>query len=79
MNKVYKFQYRRGLFWKKVSVIGHGYISDQNKMILYHPSGAVSEIRNWSKCELFLDTDWVLAVKKDMTEKAGQTVSLAVG
>jgi hypothetical protein len=74
----YKFKYRRSLFWKSVIVIGHGYNQPQDKMTLYYPDGSVQEIAFWSKCEVALGTDWVLAQKKNMEQKTGQPISLAV-
>lgn len=75
----YLFKYRRRLFWKSHTVTGHGYDQGQNKMILYYPDGSVRELSNWSRCEVALGTDWVLSVKKNMEQKAGQTIPLAVG
>ncbi len=75
----YVFKYRRRLFWKKEVVKGHGYDSAQNKMILYYPDGSVREVSNWSKCEVALGTDWVLSVKKNMEQQAGQSIPLSVG
>ena len=74
----YVFKYRRRYFWVRETVIGHGYDPVQNKMILYFPSGAVREIAEWSKCEVALGTDWVLATKKSIEQKAGQPIALAV-
>ncbi len=74
----YVFKYRRYLFWKKETVIGHGYDAAQNKIVLYYPDGGIKEIANWSKCEVRLGSDWVLSVKKNMEKKAGHPISLAV-
>lgn len=79
MNTQYKFQYRRFLFWKSITVIGHSYVVDQDKMVLYFPNGSVKEICKWSKCELYLDVDWVNAVRKSQEAKTGQPITLAVG
>ena len=75
----YKISYKRGLFWKEITVKGHRYEPQYDKMVLYFADGSIREIPQWSKCEVFLDTDWVLAVKKDMESKAGQSIPLTVG
>lgn len=74
----YVFKYRRRLFWKSETVSGHRYEADQDKMVIYYPDGAVKELSKWSKCEVALGKDWVLAVKKNMEQKAGQAIPLAV-
>lgn len=79
MNKQYKFHWKRRFFWKSKTVIGHSFTADQDKMVLYYPNGEVQEIAKWSKCEVYLGVDWVLAVKKNMEKEAGQAISLAVG
>lgn len=74
----YKFKYKRSVFWKSVHVIGHDYNKSQDKMVVYFEGGALKEIKDWSSCELFLGLDWVLFIKKDMEQKAGQPVMLSV-
>ncbi len=75
----YKFKWRRWFFYKTVVVIGHQYTPDQNKMGLFLPDGSVQEIKDWTKCEVKLGTDWVLFTKKQMEKQAGQSIPLAVG
>ena len=72
MNKEYYFKWRKGFFWKKKKVVGHKYQEDQNKMLLYLNNGGLHEISNWSQCECKLGIDWVLAVKDQIKEEAGQ-------
>lgn len=74
----YVFKFKRRFLWSKVTVIGHGYDEKQDKMVLYLPGGSIRELRKWSDCEVFLGTDWVLAQKKMMEEKAGQSIPLKV-
>jgi hypothetical protein len=74
MNTPYKFTYKRHLFKKSVIVIGHSYLLDQDKMILYFPDGSISEIVAWSKCRGFLGVDWVAAVKAQMNVEAQRSV-----
>jgi hypothetical protein len=74
----YVFKFKRKFFWHKVTVIGHGYNEQQDKMVLYLPGGSIRELRKWRDCEVFLGTDWVLAQKKMMEEKAGTTIPLSV-
>lgn len=75
----YVFKYRKKFFWKKVSVVGHNYLEQQDKMVIFKEDGSLREIKNWSKCEVALGTDWVLAVKKKMESQAGAAVPLNVG
>jgi len=75
----YVFKYRKKFFWKKVSVVGHNYLEQQDKMVVYKEDGSLMEIKNWSKCEVALGTDWVLVVKKKMESQAGAAVPLNVG
>lgn len=73
---LYKFRYKRYIFYREIEVSGHNYVAEQNKMILYLPDGGFMEISNWNKCSAKLGVDWVLAVKKHMESKTGQTVPL---
>lgn len=83
MANTYKFVYRRlGKvlnFWRTEVVVGHHYEAAQNKMVLFFANGSVRELANWTGCELRLGTDWVLAQKQVMEEKAGQPITLAAG
>lgn len=72
----YKFRFKNRLLFKSVSVIGHGLNRELDRMALYLPNGGVREIANWSKYDCKLGTDWVLAVKKNMEQKSGQTVNI---
>jgi hypothetical protein len=75
----YKIRYKRRFLWKEITVTGHRYEPSTDKMVLYFADGSIKELPQWSKCEVFLGTDWVLAVKKDMESKAGQSIPLTVG
>lgn len=79
MNTPYKFQYRRRFLWKSIIVIGHQYLPDQGKMVVFFPNGSILEIANWHDCECRLGTDWVNATKRMQEAKAGREISLAVG
>lgn len=74
----YVFRYRRKGIWKKATVIGHRLEKDLDKMVLYFEDGSIQEIAEWSKCDLKLGVDWVLAAKKDMEKKAAQAIPLDV-
>lgn len=75
----YVFHWRRFLFWKKTSVVGHNYDNKIDKMILYYKDGSIREIKKWSECEVYLKTDWVLALKSKMESESGQNVKLNMG
>lgn len=66
------------MFWNKRKVLGHMFLAEQNKMILYFDNGAIEEIAQWKDCSCKLGSDWVLATKKHMEEQAGQAVPLKV-
>ena len=84
MNSPYFFCYRRHLFfnffsfWKKIKVIGHAIDKEAGKMILYFEDGSIKEIVKWQECEIKLDVDWVLAMKKNMESQVGQKIPLNV-
>ncbi len=75
----YKFKYRRFIFWRSFTLMGHHYDNTQNKMVVYFPDGSCQEIKRWNLHEVKLGTDWVVAVKKDMENKAGMAIPLNVG
>ena len=72
----YKFQYKIRWFWRSISVIGHSYDKDQDKIILYKKDGSVEEIPKWTTCSVKLGVDWVLSVKKNMEKQSGQQISI---
>ena len=74
----YVFKYRKRWLWKKERVVGHQYLEAQDKMCLYSEDGSIREIKEWSKSEVSLGVDWVMAIKKKMEEKTGTTVPLNV-
>jgi hypothetical protein len=74
----YKFKYKRKFFWRSVVVIGHGYDTAQDKMVLYKPDGSIQEISHWRDCECKLGVDWKLAQQKAMEDKAGVSIPLKV-
>ena len=76
----YKFTYRRR-WWtlsKSFVVAGHRLEPTQDKMVLFFPNGGVREIAEWSRCEIRLGTDWVVAQQKALEKQAGQPIPLAV-
>lgn len=74
----YVFKYRKRWFWKKEKVVGHNYLPQQDKMVIYKEDGSLREIKEWSKHEVALGADWVNATKKKMEEKSGTTIPLNV-
>lgn len=70
----YKFRYRRILFWRSFTVVGHRYEESQDKMVVYFPDGGCQEIKRWRLHEVKLGPDWMMAVKKDMESKAGVSI-----
>lgn len=73
----YKFTWKKRWVWRTELVTGHRYQKEFDKMTLYYPNGALSEIPEWSKCYVRLGEDWVLAVKTQMEKEAGQKITLA--
>jgi hypothetical protein len=72
MNKDYYFRWKKKYFWHKEKVVGHKYEEEQNKMLLYLDNGGLREVAHWDQCECKLGIDWVLAVKDQIKEEAGQ-------
>ena len=70
----YKFKYKCGRFYKSVSVIGHKYNKELDRMILMFKDGGIMEIASWSCYDCKLGKDWALAVKKEMEKQAGQSI-----
>jgi hypothetical protein len=75
----YRIKFKRSWRWRCFEVCGHHYESSVDKMTLYFPGGSLREIPCWSKCEVVLDVDWMLAVKKKLEADSGQSVPLNVG
>lgn len=78
---MYVFAYKRGfsLFNRKVKVVGHKYLPDQDKMVLYKEDGGLEEIIEWKRCSVTLGPDWVAATKKNMEQQAGTSIPLNIG
>ena len=54
-----------------MSVTGHKYEKDQDKMVLFLANGGIREVKNWKNCECRLGDDWVNITKEDIKEEAG--------
>jgi hypothetical protein len=75
----YRVKFKDGWKWRTFLVQGHRYEQPMDKMVLYFLDGSVREIPAWSRREVVLGVDWVLAVKKRMESESGQSVPLSVG
>lgn len=76
---VFKYKRRTSLFSKSVKVVGHNYLPDQDKMVLFKEDGSLQEIINWKQCAVSLGPDWVAATKKRMEAQSGTSIPLSVG
>ena len=80
--KTYSAKWKRvgrfRLLEKAKNLIAHSYDKDQNKMLLFFENGSIREIADWTNCEFFLGTDWVLWTKDQMEKEANQPVRLNV-
>ena len=74
----YKFKWKRKWIYHTKVVLGHNYNQVADKMVLYYPNGSIEEIPRWKDCAVKLGVDWVLAVKKSMEAKTGQSIPLAI-
>ena len=74
----YKFTFRRKWFWSTLKVVGHKYLDKQDKMCVYFQDGSLREIKEWSKHEVKLGTDWVNSVKSRMEKESGTSIPLDV-
>lgn len=72
----YKFRYKSRLFYRSVTVVGHQYNKELDRMSLLLPDGGILEIAQWCCYDCKLGQDWVLALKKDMESKAGQPIAI---
>lgn len=51
-------------------------MKEQDRMDLYLEGGPIRSIPEWSKYELYLGMDWVLAVKEQMEKESKQQINL---
>lgn len=79
MRSKYKFKYKKGWFWNSVTVVGHRYEKDQDKMIMFLEDGGIIEVAQWRLCCVKLGSDWYEAQKKYMEQEAGQQIQTNVG
>ncbi len=70
----FEFHCRKFLFWRSYLVIGFKYEKDLNRMILYFEDGSILELCEWSKYDCKLGQDYFDCIKKDMEQKAGQSI-----
>ena len=56
-----------------MSVTGHKYEKDQDKMVLFLANGGIREVKNWKNCECRLGDDWVNITKEDIKRQAYRT------
>lgn len=76
MNYVFKYKKAGRWFWKTIKVSGHGYIADQDKMVLYYPDGTIRELAHWKDYEVTLGLDWKETMRKQKSKEAGVSVEL---
>lgn len=76
--KKYKFKFKRFLFWKSITAIGHSYLKDMDRMDIFDELGGVISLSKWSSYDLKLGADWVLATKEKMESESGQNITLGV-
>jgi hypothetical protein len=76
---VFKYKRKNRLFSKKIKVVGHKYLPDQNKMVLFKEDGGLEEVLDWKNCAVTLGVDWVAATKKKMEQEAGTSIPLNIG
>lgn len=72
----YKIRYRRRFFFRTVTVVGHGYDRDLDRLFLDLPNGCTLEIAQWSKYDCKLGLDWVAAKKQKMESQTGQPIAV---
>lgn len=75
---LYKIKYRRRFFWKTLVIAQHHLLKDLDRMDLFFPDGSVLSLSQWSRYDMRLGVDWVLATKKQMEKEAGQPIALSV-
>lgn len=70
----YKIKYRKFLFWKTETIIGHKYDKELDRLHIFYLDGSLKEIASWSKCDVMLGRDWLDACKKFMEKESGQSI-----
>jgi len=70
----YKIKYRRFLFWKTKTIVGHKV--EDNTLVLFYQDGGLETVAGWNRYSLRLGTDWVLAAKKNMESQSGVDIKL---
>jgi hypothetical protein len=72
----YKFKFRRlgSLISHTIVVEAHKYEPAMDKMILFLKDGTMREIACWSRCEVVLGPDYIVAQKDAMSKSTGTNV-----
>lgn len=72
----YNFKCKKNLFWKTYKVVGHHVDTPNDRIDLYFKDGSIKSIGNWSKYDLILGADWVLAQKEYLEKESGKEVNI---
>lgn len=78
MQETFKFQWKRGLFWKSRDVCGFSADAARDRMMLYFPNGSTLELAQWSKTDCYLGSDFFHIKKAKMEQEAGQSIPVDV-
>lgn len=73
---MFKFSYKRSLFWHTYKVTGFKPNAEANRMLLYFEDGSILEIAQWSKCDCRLGADYFHLLHKKMESEAGMPIPL---
>lgn len=75
MRVQYKFKYKRFFFWRTIKgVTGHNLDSDLDRMDVFIGGKGIMSISPWSKYDMYLGEDFLLAEKDRMETEAGQPI-----
>ena len=74
----YKVKIRKSFFWKNLTVIGHRFDKETNRMDFYLENGGIISYGKWDQYDMKLGKDWVVATQKLMEKESGQAVRLNV-
>lgn len=74
-----RYKYTGFGFWKSKKIIGSQLADKHDRLTLYFKDGGILEIPQFSKLQIKLGADWVLATKEKMEKESGAKINLEVG
>lgn len=73
----YTFKYKKYLLWRTIKNV-KGHALDGDRMDIFLDDGIIS-ISGWSKYDMKLGSDFIIAQKESMENETGQPISMKKG